>query len=581
MLVYGDHREVADSRDLVRDINARLDRLNRMPPGIERHAALAAAVIEGGQLLQGAADAAFEDEQCDRRTRVTDRLAETLTNLARALCRSWDSGFVEVGELPRFEAVGMPRTVEVRVPEGFAYYSVYPEAYAEAARRLELSGTPRVIGIRSIGTTLAAVVAAVLGTPPPVTVRPFGDPSARKIAVEPALERELLDGDTHYIIVDEGPGRSGSSFSSAADWLHERGIPHERIAVIASHAGPPGAAASQRRLDWWHEVQRQVGDFGELWPAMTERWCTSLLGPLDAAPQDISAGGWRTLHFESEVDWPAVAPGFERRKFLLRQRGQPFLAKFAGLGGIGERKLAVARALHSEALIPEPIGLVHGFLIERWCDDAVPLGASESPIDQIARYIGMRARVLPAARQSGASIQELLTMARRNISLEFGNELLAALEPWERRAENLESGTVRICTDNKLDRHEWLRTGSGALIKTDALDHHQAHDLIGCQDLVWDVAGALTEFDLDQSEAGELIDSVERWAARAVDPELLQFDRLAYLAFRLGQSRISLSTIGEPREQERIARRGDFYAAKLQHLLESTGAGIRPESLVG
>ena len=89
-------------------------------------------------------------------------------------------------------------------------------------------------------------------------------------------------------------------------------------------------------------------------------------------------------------------------------------------------------------------------------------------------------------------------------------------------------------TDNKLDRHEWLRGKSGALIKTDALDHHQGHDLVGCQDVAWDVAGALIEFDVNQSEGEALIATVESEACRAVDRGLLDLYRLSYVAFRLG-----------------------------------------------
>jgi hypothetical protein len=56
------------------------------------------------------------------------------------------------------------RTVVTRVPEGFACSALYPEQYAAAAVAW-LDGRPGralVIGLRSIGTTLSAIVAAVL-----------------------------------------------------------------------------------------------------------------------------------------------------------------------------------------------------------------------------------------------------------------------------------------------------------------------------------------------------------------------------------------------------------------------------------
>lgn len=582
MLVYGDHCERGDPRQRARDINRRLERVEATAGGLQRHSLLVASAIETGQLLQGLADAAFAQDNRDRRTDAVDALSGTLAQMARALCRSWDSGFREQMALARVELrADWPGEIETRVPEGFAYYAVYPEAYIEAARRLKLAAPARVIGIRSIGTTLGAVVAAALDAPAPLTVRPFGDPFDRKIALDPALERELLEREAHYVIVDEGPGQSGSSFGAVADWLTKRGIQADRIAVLPSHAGQPGPAATEQRRRWWRSVQRQVGDFGDSWPALIADWSSAVVGPLDAPPEDISGGAWRRLRFATEEEWPAVVPAWERRKFLLRAGGEPFLVKFAGLGRCGEEKLAVARALHGEGFIPEPIAVAHGFMVERWCTDASSLDPGERPVGEIARYVGTRARLLPATSGSGASAAGLLEMVTRNISLEFGEQATAALAPWRARAADLDCRIVRVHTDNKLDRQEWLRSASGALIKTDALDHHQGHDLIGCQDVAWDCAGAIAEFDLRQADTEQLVEAVGEWSGGSVDRSLLDFTRVAYLAFRLGQARLGATMVFDVAERRRLALRGDRYALELQHLLESTTAATRPKSLVG
>ena len=374
--------------------------------------------------------------------------------------------------------------------------------------------------------------------------------------------------------------RRTDALRAVADWLQDRGVPLERIAVLPSHAGAPGAAATAERRRWWNSVQREVGDFGNCSPRLIGRWVPSEVGPLDQPPQDISGGTWRELHHARDSDWPAIVPAWERRKYLVSVRGQSFLVKFAGLGRIGEEKLAMAGALHLDGLVPEPIGLVHGFLVERWCEEAKPLPAGEKPLPEIAHYIATRAKLLPAATGSGASIEELLRMGRRNISLEFGDELAHGLGHWERRASDLEQRIVRVRTDNKLDRHEWLRTPSGALLKTDALDHYQGHDLIGCQDVAWDMAGAITEIDLDQEQGRELANAVERRGVR-VDRELLDFYRVAYLAFRLGRARLGMSMTADASERQRIERRGDRYAAELELLLERSWTATRPQSLVG
>src|SRR4051812_47602927 len=52
--------------------------------------------------------------------------------------------------------------IELKTPEGFAFYQLYPEQYRRAAqkwlRECKSAGPAIVIGIRSIGTTLSHVV---------------------------------------------------------------------------------------------------------------------------------------------------------------------------------------------------------------------------------------------------------------------------------------------------------------------------------------------------------------------------------------------------------------------------------------
>jgi hypothetical protein len=134
-------------------------------------------------------------------------------------------------------------------------------------------------------------------------------------------------------------------------------------------------------------------------------------------------------------------------------------------------------------------------------------------------------------------------MCRRNLSLSLGDDAARSVEPWG--ASHLCGRVVRVRTDNKLERCEWLRAAGGRLIKTDALDHHCGHDLIGCQDVAWDIAGAIAEFDLDAEQSALLVACVERASARRVDPELLGFSLLAYCCFRLGQATLAVEMCGD------------------------------------
>ena len=511
VLVYGDHVENADPGERLRRIAAQLTRIGGMQAGIDRHAKLVGALIDAGQLLQGFADAGLSEEQA---------LSGFVHRLAQSVVRSWDSSFDDIGELPSAPSVQASATVELRQPEGFAFYGVYPEAYVEAARRLRLSAPPRVIGIRSIGTTLGAVVAATLVGPPAFTVRPFGDPFARRVK----LPENVLGGDAHYVIVDEGPGLSGSSFGAVADWLEERGVPIERIAFLPSHRGNPGRQASEAHLRRWKRAQRVPADFGGKLADLVRTWAGGQLGPAD----DL---------------------------------------KFAGLGTIGEGKFEMARALHAAGFTREPLRLVHGFLIERGCEGAGVLAADEKPIPEIARYIVARANLFPAEEAGGASIEQLVEMCRRNISLAFGDEAVPAMN--HSGAASLQRFVRRVRTDNRMDRDNWLRTPAGRLIKIDALDHHHGHDLIGCQDVAWDVAGAIVELGLTGSDSETLIGAVEQ-GGRTVCPELLAFYRVAYVAFRLGQA-----TLAEDPSKGR-------YASALRNILhQHVCTATRQDSLVG
>jgi hypothetical protein len=529
MLVYGDHKQIADPRERLTRVGDELAILASMPAGIERHAKLVGALIEAGQIQQG-----VEDEGCQ-----SAELSRFVYALAACVLRSWDSRYSEIGDVPEVPRTRLPRAVELRLPEGFAFYAVYPEQFIEAARGLQLRGAPRVIGIRSIGTTLGAVVAAALNAPPPDTVRPLGDPFARQAELPPWI----VENRTHYVIVDEGPGLSGSSFGAVADWLEARGVPLERIAFLPSHDGDPGSKASDAHRVRWRKAQRVPAPFD---PAI-------LRDTVDGLEPFSTGSPW------------------ERLKFRAAWNGEPVLLKFAGLGAIGECKLAMARALHAGAFTPEPLGLLHGFLVERWLADAQPLATNDNPVEEIGRYIGARAKLFPAAGLDGASIKELLAMARRNIELALGAGAQSALDSCD--VDALQLRVHRVRTDNQLDRDQWLRLRDGRLIKTDALDHHQGHDLIGCQDAAWDVAGAVVEFGLDDDGTAALIAATRLF----LDRSLLDFYLICYCAFRAGQTAIAAAMSQAAATKCRAPNR---YTHHLSLLLQRTRCGTRQKSLV-
>ena len=82
-------------------------------------------------------------------------------------------------------------TLTIKVPEGFSLYALYPEQYLVAAgqwlaeHQHQRAQGAVVVGIRSIGTTLAALVSIVLRAAGwgvySLTVRPTGHPYDRQV----------------------------------------------------------------------------------------------------------------------------------------------------------------------------------------------------------------------------------------------------------------------------------------------------------------------------------------------------------------------------------------------------------------
>ncbi|HKO58354.1 MAG TPA: hypothetical protein VJ276_20990 [Thermoanaerobaculia bacterium] len=353
--------------------------------------------------------------------------------------------------------LALPDVIESKVPEGYAFYAVYPALYERAARSLPKAERNVVIGIRSIGTSLGAVVANAVDADLFITVRPVGHPFQRELA----LREDIIDRGARYLIVDEGPGLSGSSFGCVADYLEDHGV--DQIVMMPSHAGSPGPQASARHLERWRSVQRPVADFDAFFCDTILPEIAQLAGPVDGEPRDLGAGAWRT--FVKGADEVPVWKNRERRKYLLDGK---WLAKFAGIGPYGAAKLEKARRLTT---IPHVLGLVRGFLIEQWIDGA-----------RIADRASLR-------------------------------------EPVRRHLEQLRG----LDSDNRMHPWEWIEAPDGRILKCDALDHSLAHDGLGARGSEWDTAGAVVElgldYDVDVREYAAAQEQIFRQGARESDAE--------------------------------------------------------------
>ena len=145
------------------------------------------------------------------------------------------------GELAALaERIDYPSELELRRAEGYAYYALDPLDYAELAEQLNLRA-PRVsvLGIRSIGSSLSAVVTSKLralgSSVERASVRPTGHPWDRRVQFGNHAQRVVENGrGAPFLIVDEGPGLSGSSFLAVGDALVANGVPSGSVYFLCS-----------------------------------------------------------------------------------------------------------------------------------------------------------------------------------------------------------------------------------------------------------------------------------------------------------------------------------------------------------
>jgi hypothetical protein len=521
MLVYGDQTRELDPRELLAE-------LARPAVG---HSALVGRFIVASELLAGLADAAFTGR--DARTPLTDAAMRACMGFARQIEQSWRGVAVEPVSLNELAGHRLPDSITCKRAEGYAYYALYPEMYLDAARCAP-EVDRRVIGIRTIGAGLAALVAVVTGAPLPATVRPHGDPYRREVTVAPELIAEWIGGET-VAIVDEGPGLSGSSFGCVADLLEDHEV--RAIEAYPGHGGDVGPMAQPRHRDRWRRMPRRHADFDVSIRPRLVRGIAELVGRVIGV-EDLSGGAWRALRYSSEEDWPASVTHQERRKLLVHTGLGSYLARFVGLGSHGERALLRAQALHTAGFTPEPMGLVHGFLVERWQDLVRPLASFDRSllVERVGEYLAFRRSAFREG--TGADIEQLRAMARKNAGVDVPRP---------------SSAPRRVEIDGRLHAHEWLVTPRG-LLKADAYDHCCAHDLVGCQDIAWDVAGAIAELSLDPAEEARLV------AVCDVDREQLAFAKPCYAAFQLGRHALAIES-SPPAEQARLQLEVDRYRA--------------------
>lgn len=481
-----------------------------------------------------------------------------------------------IAKLEALAAAELPETIAVGAPEGYAYYALYPEQYVAAANDVASSMSLRsvvCIGVRSIGTSLSAAVVATLErrgcAVRSFTVRPRGHPFDRKIVLAPELRRELVaQRDAIFLVVDEGPGMSGSSFASVATALTSLGIADDKVVLMPSWATDGSGFVSETASTRWRRHRNFVSAFEEQW-IHDGRFARSFAS--GGTLVDVSAGAWRD-HIHVNGTGPVVQPEHERRKYLLRRDDGPTLfLKFAGLGGIGRSARARAQRIADAGFGPPPVDLQHGFIATGLLD-ATPLSTadvSEAVIDRLAEYLAFVSREF--AVSSTSDPEQLREMVEVNTREALGDSAHHAVH------HLLQAGVLSnarpVALDGRMFPHEWLRSGD-ALLKIDATDHHDDHFFPGTQDIAWDLAATSIEFDMDDRAERYLL---ERYTARSGDSGIasrMPFYRVAYLAARVGYATLA----GQSLHGSEDGRRWWTLAAAYRNQLLGACSALTPLS---
>lgn len=500
--------------------------------------ALLDALIGAGELESALADAGSK-ATC-KVACLTDVLAQAFVCGQKPCCEAAKSA-------EELLCSDLPAEVTISPPEGFAFYALSPSDFTAG-----LSSLPTycrhvgVIGIRSIGTTLSALATADLkrrGTEAKrMTARPTGHPFDRKTDFTPEQETwiaGLRQRAACFLIVDEGPGMSGSSFLSVAEALEHEGVPADRIFLAGSREPDlnalraPDAARRWQRYHWRcvtsqvHEKYRDHVYFG--------------------------ADSWRARHFRAD-EWPACWRQMERLKFLSPNGAT--LYKFEGLGRFGHEVRERSERIAELGFGCRGENAGEGMTAYA-CVHGHPLRAqhlNNEIICKMAEYCAHRREfVAPDPVQ-----QQLPEMVAFNFDQEFGAAPPLDLEPLMCHRP--------IVADGQMHPHEWMREENGRILKLDVATHGDDHFFPGPTDIAWDLAGAIVEWRMETGAANRLIGLYKGLTADDPSARLPAY-LLAYSVFRMGYCKMAAEAEKGSGEAARLEFAYRFYRENVERQL--------------
>jgi len=538
LLVFRDGRRVLDGRDLLRTLRQKLEGVSSLSDFRPRagREELIEALLRSGELECALADHPGCERAAETLGRLTDQLALALVEPSSPRLSSL--------ELRSLSGAEVPEHLLVSTPEGFCYYALHPLDYTDLLNSHTIEApVAAVVGIRSIGTTLSAVVRAwfeLHGTPAyRITVRPGGPPFDRTLSLSEGDRRWVgnrIQQGASFLVVDEGPGLSGSSFLAVAESLVQAGVPPSRIVLL------PSSSPNFSSL---------------LAPDAAARWSRFRTIPLSstaripsAAAQDIGWGNWRRVLFDGDEEWCGVWAWTERRKFLSGDKRVLF--RFEGYGHYGNQVRDRSQILANGGWGPTVSSAGDGFSAYPWIAGGRPRDIDRGAVLQLASYCAFRQANFRLRSASGEALEQ---MTEVNLERALGVSASVVL-PMERP----------VIADARMMPCEWVRAADGRLLKVDAASHGDDHFYPGPTDIAWDIAGAIIEWKLDRGASDLLIAEYQRISGDSIKRRLPAY-LLAYCAFRLGFTLSAARSVSEAKEIGRFQREAEGYQARLATLL--------------
>ena len=565
MIIFKDYRGFEQTSYYLNNIN---EYLNLLEMNSSLHySKLISLLLEVAELETGITDTVSID--VDRLTPLV-KLCHEMTNIsAEMVYETWVGKLFTndckkqirniIKEIADCDA---PRLIPACIPEGFAFYGLYPEMYMEAAEQFFLKRTPEKIvcvGLRTIGTVLAALVEVVLKkkgcTTWSFTLRPKGHPYNRSVEFTAEIRDRLIQlRNSWFLVIDEGPGLSGSSICGTLEKLIEIRIPAEKIVIFPSWNPDANRFVSEKAKRLWPLFDKFTTDFTDVWITnckLQKIFDMEIIG-------DFSAGRWRETVIKDEFHFPAVYSHHERRKYLLLDNQcNRYIAKWIGLGKYGDALLTRAKILADNNFSPPVRCTTYGFAVSPFVEGC-PLRSddvSQKLFEFAADYFCFIKSNFPS--KLSTSYEKFNEMIHSNVFECLGSSYDVKLKAIDLFPKNVYENNV-VAVDGRVMPHEWLWTGD-RYYKVDQLEHHCDQFFPGCQNIAWDIAAFCIEFSLDQKAEHDFIDCyVQRDSDRHIY-ELIPYFRIAYLAYRLGYVSSAANSLFDTMDGNRFVNEIEKY----------------------